>query len=50
MDGYCGQNYKTCDLQKTANVHLTPKGCNFTAAVVVKSVMKVLHGSNAVVA
>merc|ERR1712187_809977 len=29
VDGYCGQGYKECDLQKPNNVHFEPKSCQF---------------------
>lgn len=40
--GYCGANYKTCDLQKPANVHFEAKGCAFLGAQVVKSLVPFL--------
>lgn len=43
VDGYCGANYKTCDLQRPANVHFEPKGCEFMAKHVVQTVLAVLH-------
>jgi len=42
VDGYCGKNYKTCDLQLPANVHFTSKGCEFMAEHVVAKIMQVL--------
>eukprot|EP00947_MAST-08B_sp_MAST-8B-sp1_P002166 g2166.t1 len=41
--GYCGKNYKECDLQKPANVHFTAKGCAFLGDHVVKSLMPYLQ-------
>ena len=43
VDSYCGANYKTCDLQRPANVHFEPKGCVFMAAHVLKTVLAVLN-------
>lgn len=42
MIDYCGPFYTECDLQLHANVHLTPKGENFTAASAFKSIMAAL--------
>ena len=36
--GYCGKDYTSCDLQKPANVHFEPKGCQFLAEHVVEVV------------
>ena len=46
VDSYCGQNYKSCDLQLPANVHFTAKGCQFMAEDVVKSIMAALDGQH----
>ena len=43
VDGYCGKDYKTCDLQLPANVHFTPSGCLFMAERVTKSVLAALN-------
>ena len=42
--GYCGKDYKSCDLQKPANVHFEPKGCRFLAEHVVAVITKLLRG------
>lgn len=45
VDGYCGKDYKTCDLQKPANVHFESKGCQFMADKVVDSIVKALDSA-----
>ena len=42
VDSYCGQNYKSCDLQLPANVHFSAKGCQFMAEDVVTSITRAL--------
>jgi hypothetical protein len=42
MVKHCGSHYKSCDLQLPANVHLTPAGINFTAAVAAKDILAAL--------
>ena len=42
MISYCGAYYTSCDLQLPKNVHLTPKGQNFTAYRAFASIMSVL--------
>ena len=41
--GYCGLDYKSCDLQLPTNVHFTTKGQQFMAERVVDSVLKLLQ-------
>ena len=42
---YCGKDYKSCDLQKPANVHFEPKGCQFLADHVVAVITRLLSVS-----
>jgi hypothetical protein len=42
MIDYCGAYYTSCDLQLPKNVHLTPKGENFTAYHAFASIKKAL--------
>eukprot|EP00051_Salpingoeca_urceolata_P030048 m.7999 g.7999 ORF g.7999 m.7999 type:complete len:271 (-) comp3087_c0_seq2:8-820(-) len=42
VDGYCGVNYTSCDLQRPANVHFEPKGVLFLGQHVADSILKVL--------
>lgn len=39
---YCGTDYKTCDLQKEANVHFEAKGCAFLGDKVTQSILDAL--------
>ena len=42
VDTFCGKNYKTCSLQKPANVHFTAQGCSFMGNEVTESIVKAL--------
>ena len=42
VDGYCGEDYETCDLQIPANVHFEEAGCQFMADQVVQVVTALL--------
>ena len=42
VDSYCGANYKTCALQRPANVHFEPLGCTYLATKVVASIVAAL--------
>lgn len=42
VDTYCGVDYKTCSLQKPANVHFTPEGQEFMGKEVTAVILKVL--------
>jgi len=46
VDGYCGKNYKSCDLQLPKNVHFTTDGCLFMAERVAKSILIALNRTN----
>ena len=47
VDGFCGKNYKSCPLQRPANVHFEPAGCEFMGEHVASTIEAVLNHSHA---